>query len=554
MNKLTVFLAKSVRTMDLGRPTATCVAVSEGKVVSVGDLKSIKPWLDRYEHEINDSFKDKVLMPGFIDPHTHLRLSGTYMGLEYLGPIDSTDPAGRPVKGFPDRDTVLKRIKELVSRSDDPVIAWGYDPGAQLGHLDRDMLDQVSTEVPIWVLAYAPHIVYTNSPMLEMIGVDQDTRLHGLGRYSDGRLNGWFIESSAVGAASAPVRKEVYGAGFGLDALKLQGQVAVNSGVTTTADMIYGVDSFEKEWDDHANAIEQGILPMRVFLVPFESALRRRYGEDFLKFYSEMKAKATDRLAVHGVKYVNDGSYPAMTLKLNFPGYLDGEVGLTGDVDWDDMVDRMMPFWEAGIQIHSHANGDETVDMTLNTLNELQNRSPRFDHRFTIEHYCISTPAQARRLAALGGVASVNPYFVHYRSGIHDNHGFGPDRTEATARLGSLVDAGANFALHSDYNLVVAPMHPLTAAWIAVNRFGADGETVLSPGERLTVDRAMRAITIDAAYVLNQDHRLGSIEAGKCADFSILDEDPYEVEPTEIRDIGISGTVLAGEVHLAESK
>ena len=554
MNKLTVFLAKSVRTMDLGRPTATCVAVSEGKVVSVGDLKSIKPWLDRYEHEIDDSFKDKVLMPGFIDPHTHLRLSGTYMGLEYLGPIDSTDPAGRPVKGFPDRDTVLKRIKELVSRSDDPVIAWGYDPGAQLGHLDRDMLDQVSTEVPIWVLAYAPHIVYTNSPMLEMIGVDQDTRLHGLGRYSDGRLNGWFIESSAVGAASAPVRKEVYGAGFGLDALKLQGQVAVNSGVTTTADMIYGVDSFEKEWDDHANAIEQGILPMRVFLVPFESALRRRYGEDFLKFYSEMKAKATDRLAVHGVKYVNDGSYPAMTLKLNFPGYLDGEVGLTGDVDWDDMVDRMMPFWEAGIQIHSHANGDETVDMTLNTLNELQNTSPRFDHRFTIEHYCISTPAQARRLAALGGVASVNPYFVHYRSGIHDNHGFGPDRTEATARLGSLVDAGAKFALHSDYNLVVAPMHPLTAAWIAVNRFGADGETVLSPGERLTVDRAMRAITIDAAYVLNQDHRLGSIEAGKCADFSILDEDPYEVEPTEIRDIGIAGTVLAGEVHLAESK
>ena len=177
MNKLTVFLAKSVRTMDLGRPTATCVAVSDGKVVSVGDLKSIKPWLDRYEHEINDSFKDKVLMPGFIDPHTHLRLSGTYMGLDYLGPIDSTDPAGRRVKGFPDRDTVLKRIKALVSRSDDPVIAWGYDPGAQLGHLDRDMLDQVSTEVPIWVLAYAPYIEYTNSPMLEMIGVDQDTRL-----------------------------------------------------------------------------------------------------------------------------------------------------------------------------------------------------------------------------------------------------------------------------------------------------------------------------------------------------------------------------------------
>ena len=72
-----------------------------------------------------------------------------------------------------------------------------------------------------------------------------------------------------------------------------------------------------------------------------------------------MAAKATDRLAVHGVKYVNDGSYPSMTLRLNYPGYLDGEEGLTGEVPWDDMVERMLPFWENGIQIHSHANGDE---------------------------------------------------------------------------------------------------------------------------------------------------------------------------------------------------
>ena len=552
MDKLTVFLAKAIRTMDIGRPIATAVAVSEGKIVSVGDLESMKPWLDRYDHEVNDSFSDKVIMPGFIDPHTHLRLSGTYMGLQYLGPIDSTDPKGHPVKGLADRDAVLKRIKELTSQSDKPVVAWGYDPGSQFGHLDRDMLDQVSTDVPIWVLAYAPHIVYANTPMIERIGVDEDTRLHGLGRYSDGRLNGWFVESAAVGAASKPVREEVYGAGFGLDALKLQGQVAVNSGVTATADMIYGVDSFEREWDDHAQAIDQSLLPMRVFLVPFESALRRNFGEHFLDFYAEMKAKATDRLAVHGVKYVNDGSYPAMTLKLNFPGYLDGEEGLTGDVGWDEMVDRMLPFWENGIQIHSHANGDETVDMTLDTLNALQNRAPRFDHRFTIEHYCISTPAQARRLAALGGLASVNPYFVHYRSNIHNDHGFGPDRTESTARLGSLVDAGAKFALHSDYNLVVAPMHPLTAAWIAVNRLGADEQTVLSAGERISVDQAMRAITIDAAFVLNQDHRLGSIEAGKCADFSILDEDPYLVDATDIRNIGVQGTVLAGEIYFAD--
>ena len=184
MDKLTVFLAKTIRTMDLGRPVANAVAVAEGKVVSVGNLDSMKPWLDRYPHEIDDTFSNKVLFPGFIDPHTHLRLSGTYMGLEYLGPIDSTDPSGRKVSGFIDRDAVLEKLKKLTEASRNPVIAWGYDPGVQKGHLDRDMLDQVSKDVPIWVLAYAPHIVYANSAMIEHIGVNEETELHGLGRYA----------------------------------------------------------------------------------------------------------------------------------------------------------------------------------------------------------------------------------------------------------------------------------------------------------------------------------------------------------------------------------
>ncbi len=554
MEKLRVFTAAKIRTMDPGRPEATAVAVSGGRIVSVGSLESMQPWLRRSPHEIDDSFAGRVLMPGFIDPHTHLRLSGTYMGLNYVGPIASTDPEGNRLEAFPDRASVIEHLRSLVTKHkagpDEPIVAWGYDPGAQQGHLDRTLLDEISADVPLWVIAYAPHIVYTNTPMIKLIGVDKDSRIHGLGRFPDGSLNGWFIETEATAVASRPVRNLLYKSGFGLKSLKLQGQVAVASGVTTTADMIYGVESFEREWSDHQRAIDAGDLPLRMLMVPFESRVRKEFGDDFMEFYSSMKERATDRLALHGVKYVNDGSYPSMTLRLNFPGYLDGEEGLRGEVPWQDMVERMLPFWKNGIQIHSHANGDETVDMTLDTLNALQNIAPRFDHRFTIEHYCISTPAQAKRLAALGGLASVNPYFVHYRSKIHADSGFGPDRSETTARLGSLVSAGATFALHSDYNLVVAPMHPLTAAWIAVNRLGADNETVVGPGERISVERALRAITVDAAFVLRKDDVLGSIEAGKFADFTILDDDPFEVDPFKLKDIPIRGTVLGGEVNL----
>ena len=79
------------------------------------------------------------------------------MGLEYVGPIDSTDPVGRKVAGIGNRDAVLNRLKALVDGSSKPIVAWGYDPGVQKGHLDREMLDQVSQDVPIWVLAYASY-------------------------------------------------------------------------------------------------------------------------------------------------------------------------------------------------------------------------------------------------------------------------------------------------------------------------------------------------------------------------------------------------------------
>ena len=404
------------------------------------------------------------------------------------------------------------------------------------------MLDRISDQVPIWVLSYAPHIVYTNTPMMARTGVADDTTAHGIGRYPDGRLNGWFIESRAVGQATRPVQRQVYRPGFGPAALLRQSQVAVRNGVTTVADLAWGFESFETEWNDHAKVVNEPDFPLRILLIPFDARLVAKYGADRFDYLNSMRAQATDKLAVHGVKFINDGSYPSMTLRLNFPGYLDGEVGLTGETPWEDMVECMLPYWQAGIQIHSHANGDQTVDMTLDTLAALQLRHPRFDHRFTIEHYCISTVAQGRRLAALGGLASVNPYFVHYRSLIHADSGFGPDRAEATARLGSLERAGVTFALHSDFNLVVGPMAPLTAAWVAVNRIAADDATVMAPGER---------ISVDPAFVLRRDHEIGSLEVGKLADLAVLGADPYEVESLALRDIPVRGTMVGGVPHMA---
>ena len=546
---ITVFPAAQIHTMDPGRPHASAVAVADGRIVSAGTLKSMQPWLRRNTYEIDDRYADKIIFPGFIDPHTHLRYSGVYMGLNYVGPIDSASPTGLR-KGLPNRDAVRNQLRSLVSEHDDPskpLTAWGYDPASQEGHLDRDMLDAISDTIPLWVVAYAPHIIYVNSPMLKLIGVDEDSIGHGLGRYPDGRLNGWFVETEAIARATRPVADSVYADGSGSQAIERMGAVAQQAGLTTTADLGWGFsESFEKEWADHRSAIDNNKFPLRILMIPFEARLTRDFGDEAINYLASKRLEGDDRLTTHGIKYVNDGSYPSMTLVMNQPGYLDDDTAHTGEIPWENMVDRMRPFWKAGIQIHSHANGDRTVDMTLDTLAALQSEHPRFDHRFTIEHYCLSNPSQAKRLAALGGLASVNIYFVHYRAQLHSDRGFGPDRSEATARLGSLERPGVTIALHSDFNLVVTPLSPLTAAWCAVNRLAADGSTVMAPGERISVDRALRAMTIDAAHVLNRDDRLGSIEVGKYADFTVLDDDPYEVNVEKLNRISVHDTVLEG--------
>ena len=163
-------------------------------------------------------------------------------------------------------------------------------------------------------------------------------------------------------------------------------------------------------------------------------------------------------------------------------------------------------FWNEGFQVHVHCSTELGVELALDTLATLQWERPRFDHRFTIKHFGLSTPKQVRRMAALGALASVNPNYVFKLGHAYWQNLVSFERASQMSRCGSLVCHGIATTLHSDFTM--APAQPLNSAWISANRVGENG-TVLCPEERLSLEDALKAITIEAAYILNMEDEIG---------------------------------------------
>ena len=137
------------------------------------------------------------------------------------------------------------------------------------------------------------------------------------------------------------------------------------------------------------------------------------------------------------MKLFTDGAFFSQLMQLGGAGYIDGHEG-----EWlmapEAFESSARTLWNGGYCIHVHCTGDLGLELALDVLEKLQWERPRFNHRFTIEHFGISTSAQARRIADLGAIVSANAYYVYELSDIYSRRGVGRERASQMVRLGSL--------------------------------------------------------------------------------------------------------------------
>ncbi|MEI7435682.1 MAG: amidohydrolase [bacterium] len=551
---VTIFTAKKILTMERGNPEATAVAISGKRIVAVGSLAEVKAALGDTKFIVDQTFDDKVVLPGLIDQHLHPILGALTLSTEVIAPEDWVMP-DRTFKAAATPGEYLARLKAAeaaLQNQQEWLFTWGYHK-LWHGKLDRQRLDAISATRPIMVWQRSCHEFYLNTPAIKALGFTEQS-MQGKGDASkmfDWTEGHWWetgmnlIMGPLLTVFATPQRFQ-----FGLKQMVAyehsKGVTAYNEpGALVTPDLlklyqkILGADDtpmYSYFLVDGRGYIDKG--------VPVAEAIAD--GEKIVA------ANATGKVSFFPkqIKMFADGAIISQLMQMK-EAYLgtDGKPDPAHHGEWmttpQNLEERIKAYWDAGYQIHIHVNGDEGLEVLLGILERRMADNPRANHRTVIVHFANSTEEQIVRIAQLGAIVSANPY---YPVGFADKYsvvGLGPQRADNMVRAGSVLKRQIPLSFHSD--LPMGPSDPLFMAWCAVNRVTPSGR-IAAPDQRIGIEDALRAVTIEAAYSWQKENELGSIAPGKIANFTVLEQNPLTVDPIKLKEVPVWGTVFEGRI------
>lgn len=521
-------LTGTILTVDRTRPTAESVAVRDGRIVAVGDRSDVAPWVGEGTEVVDVG--NGCVMPGLVEAHGHPLMEAIVLS-ERMVDI-------RPVT-MPSADDVVAAVHaEVARRGQQGAYLNGWDPLLQDGLPEPTLawLDGIAPDSPLVIIHNSGHKAFFNSVAAQRTGLSRDTpdpKGARFGRDADGDLDGTAEETGAVFPLLAGVvQPSDYPTMLRAECGRLN-----RVGLTTCSDMAFD-PVFRPLLDGLHDDLTVRLRTYEISNPQMVSTATPGAGDDVVRQV--------------GIKIWVDGSPWIGNIDLTFP-YLDTAatrtIGVTpgscGHANYtrEQLSEIVFAYFPLGWPMACHVQGDAGVDTILDVYSEVLRAHPRPDHRLRLEHVGAITDAQLRRAHELGVTCSIFVDQIHYWGDVIVDGLFGPERGNRWMPCGSAVKTGMRISLHNDPP--VTPEEPLRNISVAVTRTAPSGR-VLGPEERLTVEQAIRAQTIDAAWQLFSDDVIGSLEVGKYADMVVLSADPRAVPPEDIADLEVQATYLAG--------
>lgn len=548
MTETVIFTAAKIVTMNPSNPEATAVAVRDGRILAVGTLAECQSW---GEATVDDRFADQALVPGFVEAHGHTA-DGLMAMVPYVGYFDYPLPDGTVAPGvtsYEDLQATLTRLDAELPAGE-LLFANAFDPifFPDQPRLSREHLDAVSTTRPIAIRHASGHLLTVNSAVLAAEGITAATDTPGVAKDASGEPTGELQEAPAMMLATGAM-KHLMALNGDPRLVQFHGEMCRNAGVTTSTELAGALllaPQVGAQW--HA-IVDSPQYPSRLVLYNFP-AMPGTAG-DFPAMAQraiELQADDTAKMRSGGIKLVIDGSIQGWTAAMQWPGYYTGQDQGMLLSSPEDLTDMVKTFHSARLNIHCHCNGNEATEAFVDAIDQALSEYAWLDHRHVVTHSQTTTPSQYRRMGRLGIGASIFTNHLYYWGDQHAAQTMGPERTRGMWACRTALRERVTLSLHSDSG--VTPIGHLMTMWCAVNRVSSSGE-VLGPEERITPYEAMWAATLGGAEQIHMDAEIGSIQAGKLADFAVLDESPLDVDPMAIKDISVWGTVVGGVVHQA---
>lgn len=517
-------------TMDSSHSVKAAMAIRDRRILATGTDAEISTCSSPRTQTLD--LQGHTILPGLIDIHTH--------ALEWAKNLlrNDVDP------GYPKVHSIAEITKAIAARAAAvPKGQWirgaGWDESklAEHRYITRKDLDAVAPDNPIWLEHFTGHLGVANSRALELAHLTRETPTPSGGvieKDDSGEPTG-VLKDNAQDLVTAILPQDAPDLAY--KAVRVVNDKAIEAGLTSIHDINVPADGMRA----YQQARKEGWLKLRVQMAPLVASVEDAHKLAATGLYTGF---GDDTLKLGAAKMFADGGMAAKTIGLYTPAA--GEPGNLGLLIWkpEDMRKAHYTLAAAGWQLETHAIGDRAMDEVLDSYQSVMKALNLKEPRFRIVHAGLSTPAIQKRMRELHVLVDGNPAFVYWLGAFFSK--YGPDRVRWTYPGKSYFENGIIAAGTSD--VPVTPITPWWGIWALVARREMQSGQVLAPEERISITQALEMYTRNPAYIGFEEKIKGSLEAGKLADFIVVDRDVLHVPEDQLKDAQVMKTFVGGEL------